>query len=279
MRNVRDYRVRGFPSDGEPDEDDEAGGDTFASPTLTAVAESVLSIRIFNDSKADWNLTLPLGSDNSSLEGYVDDNGNVVTKQCQTDCGDYETVTERLNQGAYADVIYTNPPVGTAVGFYGERADGCLGDCDKYVINWAHKPNNKYTPCSDNMPGFASGENYYIRMTPRTFGSSLDLFIWGDNTPLCSAGLDNGWGNFWDDHPALKNVAEVVAAVAAVAILCVVAPEAVLVIGTGLQGALEGEVVVETAEIGLEVGVADDAGYALDPYTGQITTDFNYRRF
>lgn len=279
LHSVRDYRVRVFPQDGEPDYQDPVGATALASPALTAVADSELRIRIFNETKSDWNLFLPTGSDDSQLEGYVDDNGKVVTKQCQTNCGNYDTVTERLNQGAYADLIYTNPPVGTAVGFYGERADGCLGKCDKYVINWAHKPNNNYTACADNMPGFASGENYYVRMTPRTFGSSLDLFIWGDNTPLCSAGLDNGWGNFWDNHPTLKNVAEVVAAVTAVAVLCVVAPEAVVVIGSGLEGAAGGEVVVETAEIGLEVGVADDAGYAIDPYTGNITTEFKYNRF
>ncbi len=274
LHSVKDFRVRVFPKDGEPGDEDPAGVDAPASPLLTAVADSELRIRIINDTKSDWNLFLPLGSEDSQLEGYVDDNGSVVTRQCQTDCGNYDTVTQRLNQDGYADLIYTNPPVGTAIGFYGERADGCLGNCDKYVINWAHKPNNKYTACSDKMPAFASGENYYVRMTPRALSSSVDLFIWGDNTPLCSAGLDNGWGNFWDNHPTLKNVAEVVAVLTAVAVICVVAPEAVMVIGTGLEGAIEGEVVVETAEIEMEVGVFDEqTGQTISPFTGQLTNE------
>lgn len=226
------FRLRTFPKDGE-------GADTsFTSTPLMTTIDYLVNIQLINDSKHDLIFNVPLGG---TMSGEVDTNLYPVSN---TVTGQLETVPVRVNVGKTVTLKYTNPGLGTSFGWVVNRAD-CFLNCDNFVVNWAHTPNNNYTACVDQIPKLNSGQNHYVRVTPRTLSASMDLFIWGDQDPLCTAGLDNGWGNFWDNHPKLTRFAEVTAGVAAVSLIVLTFPEEVIaedavLLGPGNPAGIEG---------------------------------------
>ncbi len=222
--------------------------DLPTSDTLTATGDFEFAIELINETKDDLNITIPT---TGSVTGQWDQEGQVTTNGVVA--GQVSTASIRINAGTKMRFIYSNPMPNQAVTWIAERADGCLGKCDQYVVNWDHKPSNKYTACVDQIPNFQSNQTHYVRITPRTFSSSMDLFIWGDNDPLCTAGLDNGWGNFWDNHRDLKIIAEVTAVVVGVTVLAVTCPECFGIMGDVLVE--EGS--VEAAELD-RIAVASD---------------------
>lgn len=207
LRGDHEFRLRLSPKNAGSATSGTSEATPITGAALGATVSYEVSIQITNDTKDDLIFYVPLGG---SISGSADSNDNIVSS---TASGNLTSTPLRLNQGQTGTLTYTNPNF-TGFGWLVNRVK-CLGSCDNYVVNWGHTPNNNYTSCADQMPKLTSNQTTYVRVTPRTLSSSMDLFIWGDVDPQCTAGLDNAWGNFWDNHPKLTRFAEVAVATAA----------------------------------------------------------------
>jgi hypothetical protein len=189
----REFRLRFLGRSGE---EEGPTSPTLVSGTLSATADVEFNVQIINDTSSNLIFSFPT---------------NQVAE------GSYETGSFTVDKNTSATFTWTNAPEGTVFDFSAQR-ESCFGACQTFASNWSHKPKKSYTPCSEGMPDFESGQTYYMRVTPQALTSGYDTFIWGETAPLCTGGLMTNVATWLDNHPAVKWTLITVTSVVAVVV-------------------------------------------------------------
>ena len=191
----RVWRMRVFNDDGEGTG---AAPPTVVSGLLSTESDYAFTVNLINATKSDLVIYYP-------VQQIAD--------------GSYCEKSFLLNQGATATTTYTNPTFGSEstppitypqdseaqFTYWAERQNsGAI--TDKYAMRWNYTQKG-YNACSSDQANLklVSGETYYIRLTPRSFASGFDAYVWSEgslNIPVCSSAMLTNLGDDITDNSA-----------------------------------------------------------------------------